>query len=792
MRVHPSILALALCGCATAAAGPRAADVPALEARLRADSTSSDVRVRLAAAYREAGHADRAIALLEPVLRAHPNDAAAALYLGLSYEDGNRLADARRVYAVALRNTRSPALRDRIQSRVVLLSRRELREASRQALARERELSTTPPPPRTVGVFPFFFAAQDTTLRPLSRAMAELLTTDLSQTDRLRVVERAQLQALLDEMALAQRGTVDPATAARTGHLVGAAHIVQGRIDGSPATLSMQALVVATASPRDTAGAAIRGQGGVNRLFDMEKNIALGVYTRLGIQLTDAERARVNRRATQNVQALIAFGYGLEALDAGRYAEASRQFARAAQLDPGFVKATELRSESDQLTATANFGTGQMARLAASELNLTLTPFQRQQLRLEALDAIIPIAQMRDPTVEVLGTEGIRSRHRHRHRHQAARRRSVRRWQTHAALLACAGCTVAGRAAAQATGQAGGGFAFELYHFSDAAALGMKSLTLLTLPFAGRADLTPRLSLSVNGAFARGELKPATGSVETVSGLTDTEVRASYVAGRDFVTLSVVGLLPTGHSKLTVSESDVAGAVAADVLPFRISNWGSGGGLGASVSVARPLGSVNAGISAGYVVAREFEPLEGSASQYRPGNQLHLTGALDHNAGASRLALRVSWLSFNADQSDGANLYQAGDRLQATGSVAFAAGARASALVYAGWLHRSEGRFQTVSLITAAEQLLLAGGGLRMPLGPGVLQPSIDLRVLGGSAAAGRGYTASAGASAEFPAGGATVAPTVRARFGTLKPRRGVSSGFSGAEIGLSIRFGPR
>jgi hypothetical protein len=248
--------------------------------------------------------------------------------------------------------------------------------------------------------------AGDTALRPLGRALAELLTTDLGQTSRLRVVERARVQMLLDEMELGASRYADPATAARTGRIVGAANLVQGRIDGGESDLAVQAVVVATARPDSTVDP-LRQQGGIARLFDMQKQIALAVYDRLGIQLTAAERQRVNRRPTENIQALLAFGFGLEARDAGRYAEAAQHFALARQLDPGFELAAQLGEETLSEAAAASFTTQQIAGLAADDFDLDLTSFQRTQLGLEFLENLIPTPLLRDPSVEVLGTEGI-------------------------------------------------------------------------------------------------------------------------------------------------------------------------------------------------------------------------------------------------------------------------------------------------------------------------------------------------------------------------------------------------
>lgn len=410
MRLTRLLLLLTLlsAGCATARTPPPSpADVPALEARLGREPGSVPVRLRLGAAYREAGQPERAATVLEPVVAADSGEAHASLQLGLAYEDLGRYADARRLYENFLRRTRSGSMRRTMEDRLEVLARLELREAVRNAIRQEEQLARRAPTPRTVGVFPFLFVGSDTTLRPLGRAFADLLTTDLSVTNRLTVLERVQLQYLVEEIELGRSQYVDASTAARAGRILSAANIVQGRIDGGSNEVGVQALVVTTAQPRDTTAMPLREQGGLSRLFDIEKNLALAVYSRLGIQLTAAERQRVNQRPTQNIQALLAFGYGLEARDAGRYEEAASHFQRAIELDPGFRRAAELDLEARRLLEVAGVSTQDVGRQAATRLGFDLTEFQRERMGLDALETMLPLPQIRDPVVEIAGTEGL-------------------------------------------------------------------------------------------------------------------------------------------------------------------------------------------------------------------------------------------------------------------------------------------------------------------------------------------------------------------------------------------------
>jgi hypothetical protein len=350
-----------------------------------------------------------------------------------------------------------------------------------------------------------------------------------------------------------------------------------------------------------------------------------------------------------------------------------------------------------------------------------------------------------------------------------------------------------GRASAQTAPSAlGVGASYEFYNFSDATAADMQSLSLLTVPVAGRAALGRGFDLVLSGAFGSARMVRTDGTATTLSGLTDTQLRLSYGSPNGVVTVTGIALLPTGQTRQTADEADVAGAIAADVLPFSITNWGSGGGGGASIALAQSFGASALGVSLGYVVAAQFKPLEATSFAYRPGNQLHVRVAADHDFGVSgKLSLQMSYQHFGDDQYDGANLFRSGDRIEATSSYAFGVGARSSGMVYAGYLRRQHGTFVSGAGIAPAQNLFIFGGAARMPLGSTVLEPRIDVRALGQAPGVGRGYTAGIGGSLEWRASRSVmVIPTVLGRFGHVSLPQGSATGLTGADIGLALRFG--
>ncbi|HET9982601.1 MAG TPA: CsgG/HfaB family protein [Longimicrobiales bacterium] len=409
-----ALLAACAAGPGAPPAAPTPGDVARLEAALARDTSSISARVALGAAYRASGEPEKARVVLERAAVARPTDAAAVVQLGLAYEDLGRFAAARELYTKYLATARpSSALRSRLRARLPLLARRELQAAVRAALAGEQSLAAGgPPEPRTVAVFPLLYAGDAPALEPLGRALAELLVTDLSQTSRLRVLERARVQMLVDEMKLAENGLVDPQTAARTGRLLRAGRVVQGRIDGDTALLRLQAAAVAVAGASGEGITPVSGQDAVQRLFDLEKRIALGLYQSMGIELTVAERERVMARPTMNLQALLEFGRGLEAEDRGDFAAAAAHFRRARAQDPGFELADAKRDEAAEMATAMRTTPAELGRVAAVSVvaggPVLGGPAVAGPIDLLApLDGLVADPSVRDVGPEVTQVEGL-------------------------------------------------------------------------------------------------------------------------------------------------------------------------------------------------------------------------------------------------------------------------------------------------------------------------------------------------------------------------------------------------
>ena len=348
-----------------------------------------------------------------------------------------------------------------------------------------------------------------------------------------------------------------------------------------------------------------------------------------------------------------------------------------------------------------------------------------------------------------------------------------------------------------AMGQAlvGGGASYARYDFRDPGAVGIERLSLLTVPWAARVPLSRGVAVQLGGNYAIGQLVRADGGQAEIAGLTDTDVRLFVSFRQNRVLLSAGYTLPTGHSSHTAEESEVAGAIASDLLPFRVSNWGGGGGPRADAAFTLPIGAVAAALTIGYGYMSDFEPLEGDERAYRPGNEFALGVTLAADVGRTgRVSLQGAMRSYSDDQLAAQNLYRSGNRYQALASYAFAAGRTASGVTYAGVQHREKGTVLLNDLASlgepASQDLLLGGLGFRLPRGRAVLLPGLDGRVFRSADGVGQGYSLGIGTSAELPVGAVRLVPLLRLRLGHLIVRDGTESGFYGFEGALTIRLG--
>ena len=105
------------------------------------------------------------------------------------------------------------------------------------ALAVPRETSIAQSARPTVAVMYFnnnVFTKDARDYDGLSKGVPDFLITELSANTGIRVIERDQVQKLIDEQKLVNAGQVDAATAVKVGKLLGAQHMIFGGFMADP------------------------------------------------------------------------------------------------------------------------------------------------------------------------------------------------------------------------------------------------------------------------------------------------------------------------------------------------------------------------------------------------------------------------------------------------------------------------------------------------------------------------------------------------------------------------------
>jgi TolB-like protein len=259
-----------------------------------------------------------------------------ALYLGLSYlRLGNKekAIDAWKEY-VRL-DPGSEGARD-ISQYLTLLIREEAKRTTR-AIRKQEKITGNIVDPDAVAVSPFRNLGK-ATYDPLSKGLAEMIITDLSQVKSLKVVERIQIQALLDELKLSQSGLVDPKSAPEVGKLLGAGKIATGSfLDLDQEKMRLDAAIAETEDGKLITSPGVSGK--LSTFYELEKSLVFKILCGLG-QCPESLDSRtlqaVEAIHTKNFKAFRLYSQGLDFLDQGKYREASKSFFLALEEDPEF------------------------------------------------------------------------------------------------------------------------------------------------------------------------------------------------------------------------------------------------------------------------------------------------------------------------------------------------------------------------------------------------------------------------------------------------------------------------
>lgn len=173
----------------------------------------------------------------------------------------------------------------------------------------------------------------------LQKGIAGMLISELAANPAARVVERAEIQKLLDEQNLGATGRVDPQTAAKVGKLVGARYVITGTFIDFYGDFRLDARLVNVETSEIVKVESDRMQR--DHLFDIIRNVAARLMkdTNLPPLPKQASDQRMSRQIP--TEALTFYSKALLYQDRGQKDKAVEMYQRALAVFPEYAEAQQ-------------------------------------------------------------------------------------------------------------------------------------------------------------------------------------------------------------------------------------------------------------------------------------------------------------------------------------------------------------------------------------------------------------------------------------------------------------------
>lgn len=188
---------------------------------------------------------------------------------------------------------------------------------------------------RSIAVLPFENELTDPSMEWLDRGVSELIATDLSQVESLRVVGGQRIIDLLRQLGADDERVVPESHRTRVTQLAGAHYMLTGRIAGSVGNF----VLIASLTDADTGEIAAGASRTGSDVFALVDEVSADLLAQSLTTTDDTPVASIADMTTANLEAYAEYQRGLEARWQVRVPEAAEHFRRATELDSTFALA---------------------------------------------------------------------------------------------------------------------------------------------------------------------------------------------------------------------------------------------------------------------------------------------------------------------------------------------------------------------------------------------------------------------------------------------------------------------
>ena len=304
----------------------------------------------------------------------------------------------------------------------------------------------------------------------------------------------------------------------------------------------------------------------------------------------------------------------------------------------------------------------------------------------------------------------------------------------------------------------------------------------IALPMVAVLPLSSRLTVDIATAFASTQATSG-GASSTISGLTDTQLRANYALSGDNLVLTIGFNIPTGNSAIKSDQLAAAQAIGIDFFTYPVPAYGSGlaGTLG--LAYAATAGDWEIGSGASFRKATQFDALSSGTStlKFTPGDEYRLRLGAARALGEGRLSLGFIFSAFGTPKTNDTTTISTGARgiFQAIWSQPV--GSHELFLTF--WdLYTGSGRL----LAGPSEASNIANFGVAYAIHAGSVtwEPNVEARLQS------QGSTTNnlifPGVRVRIPVGSWVIYPGAAAAFGTV-----VNTSVSGFRASLGLQYTP-
>jgi len=227
-----------------------------------------------------------------------------------------------------------------------------VRAWARQAIQQEKSLTTRQAAERTLAVLYFHNKTGWNQLKLLQKGLAIMLMTDLSKVKEIQLVERARIQALVEELGFGVSGLVLPDQEPRVARLLGANLVVGGDIVREHANdFAVQSGLLNVMTENMLGKPMVKGKL-LDELFRMEKDLLFQIIRLLKIELSPALEAELKEPMTGSMDALLHLFGAIEQSDEGHLKDAQDLLDQSLKEDPDFGLSQGIKGEIAEIFRT--------------------------------------------------------------------------------------------------------------------------------------------------------------------------------------------------------------------------------------------------------------------------------------------------------------------------------------------------------------------------------------------------------------------------------------------------------